>query len=113
MRLVDKGNTRVIVRNRVSTTGKYGRTTELGPGTVRAVTLQPVTLSEAEAIPTATIKVIASGTWPGDANCEVEVVDGHYAGHWDQVGPTRYYNNSPRTAHYTVMLRSRGVAIKE
>lgn len=112
-RLIDKGNTTLFVTNRKAVDTDLGREVkDMPPIIVTGVTVQPVSEDETATAAGATIKAIARGTWPGDTSCTVYIPTGHYRGHWDQVGPTRYYDNSPRTAHYNVFLRSRGVKVR-
>lgn len=83
---------------------------------VRNVRVQPVTNIE---VPVGTgtqaenvYRVIGSGAWPGGINSRVRVLDGPFAGEYDQRGNAALHADSRPTMHYTVTLSKRSSEVK-
>lgn len=113
MSLLDRGPHAVTVTPMVKVSDSMGTTIEPGtPVAVDNIAVQPVSADEAEALGVqarTSYRVIGRGPWPGGINSTVRVDAGPYAGRtFDQDGEARIYGMSPRTAHFDVLITSRG-----
>ena len=113
MTLLDRGPHAVTVTPMVKVKDSMGTSIEPGdPVPVAGVAVQPMDATEAEALGVqarTSYRVIGRGPWPGGINSTVRIDTGPYAGRtFDQNGEARIYGMSPRTAHFDVLITSRG-----